>query len=160
MKLYIKQKVFSWGDKFDIMNEAGEPVYSCNGEVLSLGKKLHLTDLAGNELAYIHQKLLSLLPKFYISRNGTDIATVKREFTLLKPSYKIEGFGWQVKGDFLEHSYTILDGDRTLATVEKKWITWGDTYEITIDDSVDVIDALSVVLVVDAVLAIETAAAS
>ncbi len=37
MKLYIKEKVFSWGDKFTVMDAAGEPRYSVEGEVFTWG---------------------------------------------------------------------------------------------------------------------------
>ena len=42
MKLYIKQKVFSRGDKFRIYDENENDKYYVEGEVLTLGKKLHL----------------------------------------------------------------------------------------------------------------------
>ena len=42
MKLYIKQKVFSWGDKFRVYDENYNDRYYVEGEVLSFGKKLHL----------------------------------------------------------------------------------------------------------------------
>jgi uncharacterized protein YxjI len=39
--------------------------------------------------------------------------------------------------------------------VSKEWMTWGDSYEISIEDGVDEIDALSVVLVIDACIEAE-----
>ena len=59
MKLYIKQKVFSWGAKFNITDENGEERYRVEGEVFTLGKKLHVYDMSGEEVAFIQQKLLS-----------------------------------------------------------------------------------------------------
>ena len=53
MKLYIKQRIFTWGDKFSIYDEAGNEKYYVEGEILTFGKKLHLYDLQGRELAYI-----------------------------------------------------------------------------------------------------------
>ncbi len=50
-KLYIKQKVFSWKDKFSVFNELGEDVYRVEGEILSIGKKLHVNDLNDREVA-------------------------------------------------------------------------------------------------------------
>ena len=44
MKFYIKQKVFSWGDKFSIYDANGNERYLVQGEVFSFGKKLHLLD--------------------------------------------------------------------------------------------------------------------
>jgi uncharacterized protein YxjI len=38
MKLYIKQKVFSWGDKFTVKDATGNDRYFVEGEVFSFGK--------------------------------------------------------------------------------------------------------------------------
>ena len=40
MKLYIKEKVFSWGDKFAVKDASGRDKYVVEGEVFSWGKKL------------------------------------------------------------------------------------------------------------------------
>ena len=44
------------------------------------------------------------------------------------------------------------DGSKTVATISKEWFTWGDAYEIDVDDSVEPVLALAVVLVIDACL--------
>ena len=45
--LYMRQRVFSWGDKFEIYDNAGNVKYYVEGEVFTFGKKLHLYDTAG-----------------------------------------------------------------------------------------------------------------
>lgn len=153
MKLYIKQKVFSWGDKFRIYDENGNDVYSVQGEVFTFGKKLHLYNPDGGELAFIHQKLWSFLPKYFISRNGDDVAQVNKKFTFVRQEYTVEGLGWTVSGDFWAHRYEIHGAGWVIASVSKRWFTWGDTYEIDIADGADEIMALCVVLIIDAVIA-------
>lgn len=159
MKLYIKQKVFSWGDKFNIYDVNGETRYYCQGEVFTLGKKLHLFDNDGTEKAYIHQKIFSFLPKFYIARDGEDIAEVAKRFSF-KPKYDINGLGWFVSGNFWEHDYVIESDDGPIAHISKQWFAWGDTYEIDMEDTEDCVNVLSVVLVIDAALAQTSAASS
>lgn len=158
MKLYIKQKAFSWRDKFNICDFNGNGRYYARGEVFSVGKKLHLENMNGEEIAFIHQKVWSFLPKYYISRDGKDVAEVVKEFTVLKPRYHIDEFGWEITGNFTGHSYEIKNGERTVAVISKQWLTWGDTYEIDIADDRDEINVLCTVLVIDAVMASEAAA--
>jgi len=152
MKLYMKQKVFSWGDSFNIYDENQETMYMVKGEVFSIGKKLHLYNTQQNELSYIHQKVLSFLPRFYVNQNGRDVAEVVKELTLFNQKYRVEGPGWYVEGDFLAHDYNIYSNNRPIASIVKKWFTWGDTYEIDIDDEVDEVMVLSIVLIIDAVI--------
>lgn len=153
MKLYIKQKVFSWGDKFRIYDEFGTDIYYVEGEVFSFGKKLHLYSADGTEQCFIQQKVLSFLPKYYIIIDAVQSAEVIKEFTFFRPEYTVVGPGWKVTGDFFNHEYSIGFWDSQIASVSKRWFTWGDTYEIDIADPKDVIMALGVVLIIDAVLA-------
>lgn len=150
MKLYIKQRIFTWGDKFSIYDEAGNEKYYVEGEILTFGKKLHLYDPQGRELAYIEQQLLTFLPKYLIYRGEEEFAEVVKEFTFFHPEYTVNGPGWSVHGDFFDHDYEVVDGDRVIASVSKEWFTFGDAYEISFGANVDEIAALSVVLVIDA----------
>jgi len=152
MKLFIKQKVFSWGDRFNVYDENQNEVFYVEGEVFTFGKKLHLLDPDGNELAFIHQKLWSFLPRYYVSRDGVDVAEVVKEFTFMRQEYSVNGPGWTVDGDFWAHEYDITADGRSVAVISKRWFTWGDTYEIDIAYGEDEILALCVVLIIDAVL--------
>lgn len=155
MNLYIKQHIFTWGDRFSIYDEAGVERYYVEGEIFTWGKKLHLYDLRGNELAFIEQEVLTFLPKYHISRNGAHMAEVVKEFTFFKHEYTVNGLGWQVHGDFWDHEYEITDGSRIIAAVSKEWMTWGDAYEICFGSGVDEVAALAVVLVIDSCIEAE-----
>jgi len=157
MNLYMKQKIFTWGDQFSVYDEAGNEKYYVEGEVFTWGKKLHLCGLGGQELAFIQQQVLTFLPRYDISRNGQQIAEVVKEFTFFKHVYTVNGLNWTVQGDFWDHEYEITDGgSRVIASVSKEWLTWGDTYEIRIDPGADEVTALAVVLVIDACIEAES----
>ena len=66
MKLYIKQKVFSWGDKFTVKDEAGRDRYYVEGEIFTFGRKLHVYDMSGREVAFIKQEVWSWMPRYYV----------------------------------------------------------------------------------------------
>ena len=151
MKLYIKQKVFSWSDRFTVKDSYGADRYYVEGELFSWGKKLHVYDMAGNEVAFIQQKVFSFLPRYFVYVNGEEIAEIVKEFTFLLPRYSIEGLGWDIEGSFIAHDYEITQDGRPIVTITKEWMTWGDSYELDITDSRDEIVALAVVLTIDAV---------
>lgn len=153
MKLYMKQKVFSWADKFSIYDENENEAYWVEGEVFSIGKKLDLFDSNNQHKAHIHQKVLSFLPRYFIEINGEDVAEVVKQFTLFKQKFTVSGFDWEIDGDFLAHEYEIYHGDFLVAAISKEWLTWGDTYSIDITDGVDPVAIISVVLIIDAILA-------
>lgn len=154
MRFYIKQKVFSWRDRFYIYDEYGNEVFAVEGEVFSWGKKLHLYDKMGNELTYIHQKVMSFLPRYKVSRNEVEVAEVVKDFTFFQNSYTVsgKGFQWKVKGNFFTHTYDVFDGSYYIARVYKEWFTFGDAYAIDLAPEVDIPLAISVVLIIDAVI--------
>jgi len=151
MKLYIKEKVFSWSDSFSVKDAYGEDKYTVEGEIFSLGRKLHVYDCHGAEAAFIKQELFTFLPQFTVSVGGAEVARVRREFSFLRPRYTIEGLGWEVEGSFWEHDYQITRNGRPIVTITKEWMTWGDTYELDIEDPADELIALAVVLTIDCV---------
>lgn len=160
MRLYMKQKVFSLKDRFYIKDENGQDRYYVEGEFFSLGKKLHLYDMNGNELAFVQQKLLTFLPKFFVFMHGQQIAEIVKEFTFLKPKYRVDGLGWNVSGDFFSHDYELEQNGNYVAAVHKAWISWGDSYEIDISSSQDEVMTLAVVLAIDAVLEVESSSSA
>ncbi|MBQ8315772.1 MAG: LURP-one-related family protein [Lachnospiraceae bacterium] len=152
MKLYIKQKIFSWNDKFSVFDANGEERYFVEGEFFSWGKKLHVYDSAQREAAFIRQEVLTFLPKFIVSVDGQEIAEIVKEFTFFKPKYRIDGLGWAIDGDFWDHDYEITKNGSTIVSISKEWFTWGDCYELDIESPEDEITALAVVLAIDCVL--------
>ena len=152
MKLYIKQKVFTWGDKFTVKDINGNDRYYVEGEVFSWGKKLHVYDMNGNEAAFIQQKVFSFLPRYFVYVGDEQVAEIVKEFSFLFPRYSIEGLGWDIEGHFMAHDYEIKKAGRSIVTISKEWMTWGDSYELDIADPADEIVALAVVLTIDCVV--------
>jgi len=151
MKLYIKEKVFSWGDKFTVKDEYGNDKYFVQGEVFSWGKKLHVYDMTGNEVAFIKQEVWSFLPRFYVFCNNVQVAEIKKEFSFIFPKYSVARLGWEIEGRFMAHDYEIKKGSRTIVSISKEWMTWGDSYELDIANPEDEIVSLAVVLTIDCV---------
>lgn len=160
MKLYVKQKVFSWTDRFTAKDEYGQDKYEIEGEFFSWGKKLHLRDQFGKEVAFIQQKVLSFLPRFYVLMDGREVAEIVKEFTFFRQRYRIEGLDWDIDGTFWAHDYRITRGAQPIVTIHKQWMTWGDCYELDIADPRDEVLALAVVLSIDCVMAAAAAAAN
>ncbi len=150
MKLLFKQRFFSWFDSYDIFNEAGETVYTVKGQ-LSWGHCLKIYDAAGRELGTVKERVLTWLPTFEMYRGEEYVGRIKKEFTFFKPKFTVDCRGWQVDGSFWEWDYSIVDGmNRQVASVTKELWNWTDTYTIDVADPADALDALMLVLAIDA----------
>ncbi len=155
MKLYIKQKVFSFRDKFNVYDERGEIKYTAEGEILTLGKKLHVRDTSGREVIYIKQRLLTFLMRYEISVLENSPVEIVKNFTLFRHEYTIPAWDVVIKGDFFAHEYEVFRNGRKIAHLSKEWLTWGDTYAINIGDPADELMALAAILVVDCCMEVQ-----
>ncbi|WP_295084333.1 LURP-one-related family protein [Ruminococcus sp.] len=152
MRLYFKQKVFSFRQRSEIFDESGNVMFTAVGEILSLGRKMHILDDMNNEIAFVQQRLLRLLPRFSVYIGGQFIGDVVKQFTLLKPHYTIDELGWQISGDFFEHDYSISCGGNYIASIHKRWMSWGDSFEIDVAKDQDIVMALAVIIAIDCVI--------
>ena len=153
MRFVLKQKLLSFGDDFYIRDESGRNVFFVDGKAFSIGDQLSFQDLDGNELAYIRQKVLSWGKTYEISRDGQLAAVVKKElFAFFHHRFTVDVPGpddLEAEGSFTDHEYEFRRGDRVVATVSKRWFSFGDTYGIEIAEGEDPVLLLACAVVVD-----------
>lgn len=153
MRYVLKQKLLSWGDDFVIKDESGRDVYFVDGKAFSIGDQLSFQDMEGHELAFIKQKLLSWGKTYEIVRDGQVAAVVKKAlFAPFHHRFTVDVPGpddLEAKGSFTDHEYTFRRGERTVATVSKKWFSWTDTYGVEVADGEDPVLILASAVVVD-----------
>lgn len=154
MKFYVKQKVFSFKDKFKVLDETQKELYSVEGKFFSISNKLELLNLNGSQVLNAQKKIFSFLPKYTIfTPHGEQLAIVQRKFAL-KPKFNVEvgNEELQVEGSFFGHSFGIMRNGNEVASIQKKIIAWGDTYEIFIADELNIELYLFIVIIIDQVI--------
>ena len=150
MKLLVKQSVFSWTYSYDVYVENENAKYFVKAEFLSLGHRLHVYDMAGNELGLIKEKVMSLLPVFEIEVNGQTLGRIEKRFTLFRPKYDVEFNGWHVEGDFIGWNYDIYEACSPVVHITKELLHWGDTYVLDFANPADELMGLLLVITIDA----------
>ncbi|MCF7927078.1 MAG: LURP-one-related family protein [Candidatus Izimaplasma sp.] len=134
MKFYIKQKVFSLKDKFNILDKDGKEIYQVEGKMFSLSNELFLKNLNGSLIFKAKKKIFSFLPNYTIvDPHNQILATVKKKFSL-RPKFNIEigNDHLDLEGSLFQHNFTLKRGQQEIAQVKKKVISFGDSYEIDI----------------------------
>ena len=150
MKLLIKQRVFAWGDTYDIYDEQGNVKYIVKAEIFAFGHQLHVYDAYNNEIGQIRQRLLTLLPQFEIVIDGQVCGTISKQFTFFKPKYEIDFNGWRAEGDFLGWEYDVYEGCSSIIHISKELFHWGDTYSIQFSNPKDELMGMMLVVAIDA----------
>ena len=90
------------------------------------------------------------MPRFEISVEGRLWGTIKKQVTFFVPKYDIDYNGWHAEGDFWGWNYEVSSGYRSVMHVSKQLLTWGDTYIIDIAQEQDELEAMMLVIAIDA----------
>lgn len=159
-KLYIKQKVFSIGEKFTVTDDLQNPRYYVEGSFFKIPKSFTIFNEQQRPIAEITKKVFSLLPKFFVEVHGQEAIVLEKHFTFFKARYSISAEGIDVDGNWWDMDFVVNRNGKRIAEIHKKWISWGDTYEVVIyeEDLDDLIIAL--VVAIDRVKADDAAASS
>lgn len=115
MKLYMPRDKFSLGVPMALRDRAGRTRYRISGDAYTLGKRLHVLDLAGREAIYVYQKIPSLLPRYAIEVYGKPVAEIVKDLTFIPPRYMIEGPPWEVLGNIATRDYELSCGSQVIA---------------------------------------------
>ena len=79
MRLWFKQRFFSWFDSYDIYNEDGSVAYTVEGK-LAWGHCLHILDAAGNHIGTVKERVFSLLPRFEMYIGERYVGSIQKQF--------------------------------------------------------------------------------
>lgn len=154
MRYQLRQKLFAFGDDFTVKDETGADRYIVDGKVFSLGHRVIIRDMQGNEEATIHQRIIALLPTYEITRNGQDLAEVRKRLALFHDRYTVDIPGpddLEAQGDLLDHEYVFTRAGQTVAAVSKQWFALTDTYGVEVAPGVDDVLILASAIVIDLV---------
>jgi uncharacterized protein YxjI len=149
----MRQHLISIGDDYWIEGEDGRRAFRVDGKALRIRKTFVLEDAAGNEVAKLQERKLSVRDKMEIERHGRSVATVKKALIGIRDRFSIEvehGPDLNAKGNLVDHEYEITrDGD-TVARISKRWFRVRDTYGVEIADGEDEALVLAITVCIDA----------
>lgn len=151
MRLYIKQRVFSVRDKYDIYDENQNSIFHVWSKIISLGAQIFLCDMNGQELYHIKERITMFLKKYELYQGERLVASIQQNLKLFNNSLSIQSsYGnFEIQGDFLAMDFQIYQDGSTIGIISKKWFSWGDSYELSIQEGVDAAFFTALVITID-----------
>jgi uncharacterized protein YxjI len=151
----MRQRLVSIGDDYWIENDRGERVYKVDGKALRVRQTLIFEDADGAELVKIQERMLRVRDSMEIEdRDGRRVAMVKKAMiTPFRDRWTVQvadGPDLEVKGNIVDHEYTIEDDRLRAAEVSKRWFRVADTYGVQVGPDQDPVVILAVTVVLDA----------
>lgn len=159
-QLYMKQKIVSLSGKYTVMDAEQQPAYYVEGSFLKIPKTFTILDPSKNEVALITKKVFSFLPKFFVEVNGREVLTIKKEFSFFKARYTIDAAAIEVRGNWWDMTFEVLQQGTVVGSVQKKWLSWGDSYEVQVADEEMEAIIIAIVVAIDCVKADQAASAN
>lgn len=131
--LHIQQKFFKITDHYGITDEEGNVWYKVDQDFKVFGTQIHLSDASGKELFLLQQEKLFFLPSFGIHFSDGRKLTIQSRFKLFKLRLDVlpESEEITIEGDFLSHSFVITRHGEQIASIEKAYLSIGDSYRVT-----------------------------
>ena len=140
--------------QYFILDEDGNQAYTIQGKFFSIGDKLTMFDAAGNEVAKINQKILTLMPHYELYRGGEFFASITKKFTWFKNKFELDVPGpndYLIEGSFWDYEYVFRRSGQIVAEVSKKFWSLRDVYGVNIVEGEDEVSILATIAVIDLV---------
>lgn len=152
---YLKQKVFSFADRYRILDDQQKVLYYCKAKFFSISHKMTLIHVPTEQPLYRFQKVLfRMMPTYHIyDLNNQVVATVKRKWSIMRPKVYVTGEqgDLNIEGTFYQHSFQIFQDQTEIASIRKKLFSWGDSYEISLSEKHNEAYLLSLVILIDSI---------
>jgi uncharacterized protein YxjI len=149
----MRQRLLSIGDDYWIERDDGSRAFRVDGKALRIRQTFVLEDAAGNEVAKLQERKLSVRDKMEIERDGRSIATVRKALVGIRDRFAIDvdrGADMDAKGNLVDHEYEISREGDTVATVSKRWFSVRDSYGVEIAPGEDDALVLAIAVCIDA----------
>ncbi len=143
--------------KFEIRDEAGQVRYraaTVTESAFTYNARIYFPD--DTEATAIHQqkKLTMAAMNFDITTpDGRLITEALQRFQGMRYTFELPAFGIMVDGDFLSLNFSFTKDGQQICKVQKKLMSWGDSYELAFTDPAMEQVYLSVVMVIQMVIA-------
>jgi len=153
-KYQMREKMVSIGDDFWIENAQGQKTFKVDGKALRVRQTLNFDDAHGTTLYQIQERKLRVKDSMEVEdAHGKRVAMVKK--AIISPvrdrfSVSIKGGpDLDVKGNILDHEYTVGEGHDKVAEVSKKWFRVRDSYGVEVEPGQDDLLILAVTVCID-----------
>ncbi len=158
MTLYLRKKVFSHGNDYEVLNEANSVIYTAKGDMLSREVQFHLYDTMGKELVFITEQRMSNHRTYEIEVNNSIKGTLKKESTWKNTTIHVTS----TQGDFMVSKvyggsdYEITFNHSPLGTVKKDTASFHGAYILKLEREEHVEFFVAMLLAIDNLVEHET----
>jgi uncharacterized protein YxjI len=156
MRYHLRERIWTLTNDFTVRDDRGQAVFEIRGKFFHIGDNLSLRDcMTGQELLHIKQRLISLLPRYDILRNGAHWAEIHEQFRFFGERFKVtgeNGMVFHVDGDIWNWNFVIEDdAGNLMGNVSRQLSLFRDSYAVDVASGVDAPFVVALALVLELV---------
>lgn len=151
LRFQMRQRLLSVGDDYWIEDEAGQRAFLVDGKALRIRDTWILKDPAGNQVAEIKERKLTVRDKMHLVVRGRE-ATVTKRIVGIRDHFKVELDGrpdLSAHGNVVDHEYEIEQDGAKVAEVSKRWFRVRESYGVEVFGDTDPALVLSIAVAID-----------
>lgn len=150
----MREKLVSVGNDFWIEDAHGKKMFKVDGKAMRVRSTLKFEDAHGKEIYKIQERKARVRDSMEIEdASGKRVAMVKKKMiTPVRDRFVVsikDGPNLEVKGNIVDHQYTIGEGRNKVAEASKKWFRVRDSYGVEIEEGQDDLLILAVTVCID-----------
>lgn len=135
-RFYIKERLFSIGAKFEILDESDNIAFIAEADKFDIGKNISIYDANKRKVLYMRQQTRLGAHKYIAyDENMREIATIKKEFMV--PEYNITGIVGVISmesNSMLGRHYIIKKDGVNIGKIDKELTFGRDRYSLEVLD--------------------------
>ncbi len=151
----MREKLVSFGNDFVIETAGGAPAYRVDGKALRVRNTIKIQTPRGQPLYTVQERMIRVKKTMVIEREGRTVATIQKALvTPLRDRFDVQVVGGpplHVRGNIVDHEYTITRNGQVVARVSKRWFRVRDTYGVEVMPGEDDAFVLAVTAAIDAI---------
>lgn len=149
--LYMKQKVFKIRDKYDIYDQQQNPIYHIDQDFKLIGNTINVIKYDGSKSFVIDRRLLTLLPKYDVNFHDGKSFSIFQKLTFLKKRIEVvsDYYNLDLQGSFWDLDFEVYNNGIKVGHISKEFLTWADTFSITVIDPEFEEELVALMIVVD-----------
>lgn len=150
----MREKLVSIGNDFWIEDAHGKKVFKVDGKAMRVRQTLKFEDAHGQEIYKIQERKARVRDSMEVEdANGKRVAMVKKKIiSPIRDRFTVsikDGSDLDVKGNILDHQYTIGEGRDKVAEASKKWFRVRDSYGVEVEEGQDDLLILAITVCID-----------
>lgn len=133
-KLYIKQKVFKITDHYDIYDSEQNPVYKVDQDFTFIGNTVRVKKYDADIGFVVDRRIFTFLPQYEVNFSDGKWYRIKQKWTFFRKELEIVSDFYQLRlvGNFWDLDFDVFNGNEKVGEINREWLTWGDTFSITV----------------------------